>query len=813
MPRALQILILGEPGSGKTSLLGALAEASATQAEILGGRLTETNPSLEDLRCRIYEGEIPSTEQDLVNYPLQFSSPGGNERFDVVLTDTGHKAALDIFSLRKLRTQENAIGNGLFDVDALILAVDSSGPRLENRLRELAEFLHWLEKARGQDACVGGLPVFVALTRCDLLPGLGQGGAGWLDRIGEGKQQARQALGSFLDRPRNRLGAAFGDLALSLETTATKRPPMKGNEGRSREPFGVAELFGRAIASAGSFRRRANHANRRLGWAVTAAVVLLSAFCLSIFALLGQKGSSDSETRRLQAALDSFKSREAQTPSLRLREPLQTHISELADIRHDAAFGRLPQEQKDYLESRLKELREYKAYKDRLLQLPSPESVRTESELKELQANLAKLEPPPQHQSDWDQTEAAILRTQRMEESRILETGLVELRDAYATFSRRGRDLWSFSGREENKPIAWSEWQAQVQKLLTETEALDRRPGDRLPGSARLTYAALFHFESVAAARTTWEGVRQRLKRVSDLSSALGLAGITPGRAPLDIPADFTIPQATARVQELQTTYPRYETEFTLADLPEAIEGDIRKAAKVRYQSLLEPGQAVVLQHLMDFSPGDAESPESWKRLLFWLTKPEDLGSWRVLATVLNRLTRPDGTDPITALEAFLRTERFDLRLAGLGLRLPDDLALRPAGALTVHYRKGTADASSYAFALQGEGRPDPDKRATLYGFQPTEPLAIVYSPGDVLWIDLPVTKAEQPGWRLTWAANRSSVYQFERLNRPPRLHRDSQENVQGEQIPTVYLESSPPGGIPRVPDLLPAMPGRFERK
>jgi hypothetical protein len=185
-----------------------------------------------------------------------------------------------------------------------------------------------------------------------------------------------------------------------------------------------------------------------------------------------------------------------------------------------------------------------------------------------------------------------------------------------------------------------------------------------------------------------------------------------------------------------------------------------------------------------------------------------------VLATVLGRLAKPDGSDdPVTSLRVFLRKERFELRVSGLDLRLPDNLAVEPAGPLTVHFRNAAGEASSFAFQLRGEGRRDADNPMKDYWFQPAEPLTLTYTPGDALWIDLQVTKAKQPGWRLTWAANRSTMYQFERFAGAPRLHRENQENLQGELIEGATLKNTPQGGIPGVPDLLPALPARFERK
>ena len=83
----------------------------------------------------------------------------------------------------------------------------------------------------------------------------------------------------------------------------------------------------------------------------------------------------------------------------------------------------------------------------------------------------------------------------------------------------------------------------------------------------------------------------------------------------------------------------------------------------------------------------------------------------------------------------------------------------------------------------------------------------MTYLPGEIMWVDLPVKRADESDWFLTWAANRSQVFEFERLAQPPRLHRKGQPNSEGESIPAITLEVVPEGGVPRVPDLLPSVP------
>ena len=82
----------------------------------------------------------------------------------------------------------------------------------------------------------------------------------------------------------------------------------------------------------------------------------------------------------------------------------------------------------------------------------------------------------------------------------------------------------------------------------------------------------------------------------------------------------------------------------------------------------------------------------------------------------------------------------------------------------------------------------------------------IVYRPGDLLYAVLPVQRHGEGDWRLTWGRGRSQRYQFERLVRPPRLHRKDQDNTQGELLDDVQLVLQPAEGVPSLPDLMPVV-------
>jgi hypothetical protein len=173
----------------------------------------------------------------------------------------------------------------------------------------------------------------------------------------------------------------------------------------------------------------------------------------------------------------------------------------------------------------------------------------------------------------------------------------------------------------------------------------------------------------------------------------------------------------------------------------------------------------------------------------------------------LARLQSPEASDPVTALDGFLRQERFDLVVRRVLIEVPEELKVKPDGKLALHHQTGGQSQPTLSFEVLGDARHDARRRLDTYTFQPTAGVTLTYRPGDTFWIDLPVKRADASDWILTWAASRSQVFQFERLSLPPRLHRKAQLNWKGESVPAISVEVVPEGGIPPVPDLLPTVP------
>src|SRR6516165_12527157 len=69
---AQRLVLFGMPAAGKSSLLGALAQAAQTQEHLLNGHLTDLSKGLAELKRRLYEDQPQETLEEVVPYPISF---------------------------------------------------------------------------------------------------------------------------------------------------------------------------------------------------------------------------------------------------------------------------------------------------------------------------------------------------------------------------------------------------------------------------------------------------------------------------------------------------------------------------------------------------------------------------------------------------------------------------------------------------------------------------------------------------------------------------------------------------------------------
>jgi hypothetical protein len=819
LPGAAHIVLFGMPAAGKSSLLGALAQAAQAQEHLLNGRLNDLSHGLAELRTRLYDETARRTAEEVVPYPIDYEpfrrdarTPSAGEHVPAVVIDCDGRVANDLLvrhpSLED-DSPEGTLAHEVAEADTLVLVIDAAAPpaQVEADFGEFDRFLRQMERGRGRRAEVGGLPVFLVLTKCDLLAQPGDTAAGWIERIEERKRDVDARFRAFLARRQQEAGPLpFGRIDLHLWATAVKRPALAGTPAKPREPYGVAELFRQCLEAAAEFRSRRRQSGRRLLWTVGGAAGLAA---LLVSLAVGQYvHNSGGGPSRLEGAVAAFRFSDHDTAGERLGRPageLRHRLNELERIRDDPGFPSMSADDQKLVRERVEELQSYLGYLDRLRQERRPGDVETEQALRDmkdrLQTGLALPNP------EWQTTEAGQLHRDRIKDADALEKAVARVRNWYLDASEKANALWTFKGSQagpEGPGIDWQAWSREVEQVLDPNHKVPYAEGETIPGSATgLTYAAALRFRKVVEARADWESDRRRLRRLLNLTAALRLATVKDKPAVLVFPRDVTLEMARARLQELRQAYPDYEKEFLLDDLPDAVRPKVRQVARTNYEYLLEPARALVLRQVQQAGTGTEETRERWEAVRGWLKDPEELAAWRVLAVVLARLYDPDAGDPVSALASFLQKSSFTIAFSRVVVEVPDSLRVKPGAdaAFKVYYGPADGPASAaLVFEQSGEGERQAQGRVWTYTFRLVEGQRIVYRPGDWLWATLPL----RDGQMFTWARDRSSLYRFERLLLPPRLHKADEPNINGSRQEGVRLTFFPPDGVPRVPDLMP---------
>jgi hypothetical protein len=821
----LQVVLFGMPAAGKTSLLGALGQAAQSQEHLLHGRLTDPSHGLGELQRRLYGDKPRRTSDEIVPYPVHFEpfatiqNGAAEDQLDAVFIDCDGQVANDLLTRRKELSDsspEGTLAREVLDADTLILVVDASAPvsQIDADFVEFGRFLHQFERQRGQRIEVGGLPVFLVLTKCDLLAKPEDTPAGWMERIEECKRQVDKRFHEFMARGDAGDGLrAFGHIDLHLWATAVKRPALAGVPAKPHEPYGVAELFRQCLLSATHYRRRCQRSSRRLVWTLAGTGALLVLLLGMIAALVIGHGFSRS-SGGLQGRIDSYQLSEGRSAAERLRgssADLRVKIAAWAEFRNDPSYDDLPLETRDLVRDRLEELKAYAAYLEALKAKSAFAAGGDRADLEGLvEALKTSLDLP---RPEWAATEAAKLHDDRLEEAQALLNATGQMEDRYQSRTRAAEKLWLFSDRlpvNDGAGLNWPAWQGKAGDLLMKAATPPAREGDTIPGAPSYTYATILRLPAVAKAREDWERARQRLERLRDISAALGLGGPVPERPPVlvlpKVPS-FTLEQTGDKLKELEKAYPRYADQFSLDGLPDAVAVEVRQAARTNYELLLEPAREEVLRQLQRAGKDATETRARWNGVLKWLEDPRELASWRVLARVLVRLSEPkrNEADPVKDLAAFLKRDEFELDLRRLTLEIPDRLNKHSTDDLVVYLQRA-GETISYRFEIIGNPR-DARRGVTQYLLQATKQAPIVYHPGDLLWAEMRLRDVDKRDeeWTLTWARCRSELYQFERLTRPPRLRPKDQPTSEGKIVEDVSVTVTQ-GTLPLVPDLVPVV-------
>jgi hypothetical protein len=821
----LRIVLFGMPAAGKSSLLGALAQAAEIQQHILHGRITDSTHGLEELQHRLYAERPQRTADEIVEYPIRFEpfaveSLNGSttERLDATLIDCDGRVANDLLVRKEALREdspEGTLAREVLDAETLLLVVDASAPaaQVEDDFNEFGRFLSFFERSRGRRSEVSGLPVFLVLTKCDLLAQPTDKVADWIEHIEERKRQVNERFHAFLDRATQANGS-FGKIDLHLWATAVKRPALAGSPGKPTEPYGVAELFRQCLETAEEFRQSTRQSRRRLLYTLLGVGGILGVLLgLAVAFVFQHKGQPPGE---LANKVENFLFIEGRSPADRLKGTpslLRQRLALLSELHSDPGFSSLSKEDQEKVAARQEELEQYLNYLDSVLATRQPAAISDERTLQAAEDALrSKLALP---HAEWSQTDAGKLQESRLAQIKALRRAVDETENWYDALRTEGSRLWLFTGydKADGATMDWLGWQTKVKELAARAGKPPFKESDPISGAEGLTYATVLRFDRVVEARNAAEEAVARLERVRQIVDALGLGGITAGKiAPLAITASrpFTFKDASARVLELKKSYPQYDEQFRLSNLPDVLVPAIKQAARSNYERILEPARAEVLLHLRLAGKGNEETLGRWRELEGWLANPEELKDWRILATTLVRLFDPERSepDPVIELASFIKKDAFELSMKRLALRIPDDLAKRPSGDLTIFQQSADGQNAVLSFEVLLDKQPDEKTKTVTYQLRPLDRSNLTYRPGDKLWAVLPlrdIAKRDDE-WALTWTRCRSDVYQFERLTREPRLHRKDQKATEGKIAEGVSLTVTQGSGIPTVPDLVPVV-------
>src|SRR5262249_31372996 len=150
------------------------------------------------------------------------AAPWAHHQMTVV--DCSGNAALDMLKAEEPFDRGQPMRRPILDSDAIVLTVDASasGKQLIEEFQQFGNWLHELHEVRGRRADVADLPVYVVLTKCDLLAKPDYTFAKWLQAIEDAKRKVDEKLHEYL---REQI-PGFGTVRVQFWATAIKRPAL-----------------------------------------------------------------------------------------------------------------------------------------------------------------------------------------------------------------------------------------------------------------------------------------------------------------------------------------------------------------------------------------------------------------------------------------------------------------------------------------------------------------------------------------------------------------------------------------------------------
>lgn len=818
-PAIPRVLLFGHRGAGKSALIGAFLQAGETQGETLRGEVVHSSVDLPRIRDAVYGGKpIEPSQRELVSYtvrlrPWRSATKPVGDPLTVILDDCDGKAAESLLEHPDPITQrepDSPVAKAVVGADAIVLLVDaaSTDEEMTEAFAEFDTFLKVVGGAKTDARAVGGFPVFLVLTQCDRLARPGDTLHAWEARVNHRADAAWKAFDAYLKDAAPEEGEAslylpFGSVDLTVVAVAVRRPPLPDTPGPTNQPYQVAELFRDCFAEAKAHRSRVQASDTRLKWTIRLAITAVTVLFLSLatVSLFPPQATAPALAEKVRDYLSH-----EQPAAVRLSDgDISRNKKTLRSFKTDLSYPNLEPDLREFVESRLKEIEDYEAYRSKLANSPAPASARSLPELAKIRDMLlTTLAIPPEYVWGWGETAAAELRRKWLADVDAIESAEKATVERYRGYDKDGTALML---RRSFDAVWLNDLAALVAKADQPPFPLnDPIPGSfavNQPGGELVTYRVPYEFDEVYHARRYWEQTRDRVAHLRDLSDALGLT-VAPNRPEpvLVLPEPNGIDSAAlpgARWTSLLRTYPRQSEGY-----PEWEVGNFPDPARAELATRLQKSFATGAKHVHKLLKVQ-DTKEGWKAAAATLSEPT-YRDWGRLLHLLARLQDPSAPDPVAELSKFLAdldTKKFDLDLNGFELTIPLDLTsglerIEPTGPLSVIIAHGQEPAKTLRFTVgKGERRDN----ATVYRLTPEAGTKLAYLAGDDFRLEMPV-KAGPQDLKLVWDAGASNTFRFDRLAREPRL---TKPNSTSDPATGLKLVPSAGSVIPKFPVLMPA--------
>ena len=191
-------------------------------------------------------------------------------------------------------------------------------------------------------------------------------------------------------------------------------------------------------------------------------------------------------------------------------DPIKT-IAELEAFQADPRFARLPEEPKEYVQTRLNTFKAYLDYKEKLDRVSDPMDARTSEQLLEIKEQLSQLTVPSEH-DEWQSSPAGKRQAEWLSDASNLRMAVTVTQADYDLITEAGRKVL----KDKDAP-ALPLRAKNVLNMAANVPDPRKRKDETIPGSNRITYDVVLRMESVAGALAQWEEIRPKLAKLAEL--------------------------------------------------------------------------------------------------------------------------------------------------------------------------------------------------------------------------------------------------------------------------------------------------------